>query len=38
MIKIENFDIIEPSGISYGGHGGLERHYNKWRKMVFKIS
>lgn len=25
MIKIENFDILEPSGISYGGHGGSKR-------------
>ena len=22
MIKIENFDLLKPSGISYGGHGG----------------
>ena len=25
MIKIENFDILNPSGISYGGHGGSKR-------------
>lgn len=25
MIKIENFDVLEPSGISYGGHGGSKR-------------
>ena len=25
MIKIENFDTLEPSGISYGGHGGSKR-------------
>ena len=22
MIKIENFDLLRPSKISYGGHGG----------------
>ena len=22
MIRIENFDLLIPSGISYGGHGG----------------
>ena len=25
MIKIENFDSLNPSGISYGGHGGSKR-------------
>lgn len=25
MIKIENFDILKPSGISYGGHGGSKK-------------
>lgn len=25
MIKIENFDLLDPSGISYGGHGGSKR-------------
>lgn len=25
MIKIENFDLLKPSGISYGGHGGSKR-------------
>lgn len=25
MIKIENFDLIKTSGISYGGHGGSKR-------------
>ncbi len=25
MIKIENFDILKTSGISYGGHGGSKR-------------
>lgn len=25
MIKIENFDLMNPSGISYGGHGGSKR-------------
>ena len=25
MIKIENFDLLNPSGISYGGHGGSKR-------------
>lgn len=25
MIKIEKFDNLEPSGISYGGHGGSKR-------------
>ncbi len=25
MIKIENFDSLKPSGISYGGHGGSKR-------------
>ena len=25
MIKIENFDLLQPSGISYGGHGGSKR-------------
>lgn len=25
MIKIENFDLSNPSGISYGGHGGSKR-------------
>ncbi len=25
MIKIENFDLLSPSGISYGGHGGSKR-------------
>ena len=25
MIKIENFDLLTPSGISYGGHGGSKR-------------
>ena len=25
MIKIENFDLSNHSGISYGGHGGSKR-------------
>ena len=25
MIKIENFDLLSPSGISYGGHGGSKK-------------
>ena len=25
MIKIENFDLLNHSGISYGGHGGSKR-------------
>ena len=25
MIKIENFDFLSPSGISYGGQGGSNR-------------
>ena len=25
MIKIENFDLLKPSGISYGGHGGSKK-------------
>lgn len=25
MIEIENFDLLDPSGISYGGHGGSKR-------------
>ena len=25
MINIENFDVLKPSGISYGGHGGSKR-------------
>lgn len=25
MIKIENFDLSNPSGISYGGHGGSKK-------------
>jgi len=25
MIEIENFDVLKPSGISYGGHGGSKR-------------
>lgn len=25
MIKLENFDLCSPSGISYGGHGGSKR-------------
>lgn len=25
MIKIENFDLLMPSGISYGGHGGSKK-------------
>ena len=29
IAELENFDILEPSGISYGGHGGIERNYNR---------
>jgi len=25
MIKIESFDLLKTSGISYGGHGGSKR-------------
>lgn len=25
MIKIENFDSLNTSGISYGGHGGSKK-------------
>lgn len=25
MIRIENFDLANSSGISYGGHGGSKR-------------
>lgn len=25
MIKIEDFDLLMPSGISYGGHGGSKK-------------
>lgn len=27
MIKIENFDLFSPSGISYGGHGGSKKEF-----------
>lgn len=34
MIRIENFDLLMPSGISYGGHGGSKRgvilNHEKW--------